>query len=65
MSVHEGAPRRARRPTSSASAYELAVFALSVATLPAVTTASTRDAVKAEILKHDPTSATLSGTYTP
>jgi len=49
----------------SVHTYELAVFALSVATLPAVTTASTRDAVKAEILKQDLASATLSGTYTP
>ena len=45
--------------------YEFAVFALDVATLPNVTTNSTRNAVKAEILNHDLASATLTGTYTP
>jgi len=45
--------------------YEFAVFALDVATLPNVTTGSTRTAVKAEIVKHNPASATLTGTFTP
>jgi hypothetical protein len=45
--------------------YEFAVFALDVATLPNVTTATNRDLVKAEILNHDLASATLTGTYTP
>lgn len=45
--------------------YEFAVFALDVATLPNVTTASSRMQVKAEILNHDLGSATLTGTYTP
>jgi Raf kinase inhibitor-like YbhB/YbcL family protein len=45
--------------------YEFAVFALDVATLPGVTTASTRAEVNTEILKHDLTKTTLTGTYTP
>lgn len=45
--------------------YEFAVFALDVATLPNVTTASTRAEVDAEILKHDLASTTLTGTFTP
>jgi hypothetical protein len=45
--------------------YEFAVFALDVATLPGVTTASTRAQVNTEILKHDLASTTLTGTYTP
>jgi hypothetical protein len=45
--------------------YEFAVFALDVATLPNVTTASTRKQVDTEILNHDLGSATLTGTYTP
>lgn len=45
--------------------YEFAVFALDVATLPNVTTASTRAQVDAEILKHDLATTTLTGTYTP
>jgi len=49
----------------SVHTYQFAVFALDVATLPNVTTNSTRQAVEAEILAHDLASATLSGTYTP
>ena len=49
----------------SVHTYEFAVFALDVATLPSVTTASTRAEVKAAILSHDLGSATLTGTYTP
>ena len=45
--------------------YEFAVFALDVATLPSVTTASTRAQVKVEILNHDLATTTLTGTYTP
>ena len=45
--------------------YELAVWALDVATLPNVTTASTRSEVFAEIQNHDLGSAKLTGTYTP
>ncbi|MFT3767430.1 MAG: YbhB/YbcL family Raf kinase inhibitor-like protein [Minicystis sp.] len=45
--------------------YELAVFALDVATLPSVTTASTRKDVVTEIQSHDLASATLTGTYAP
>lgn len=45
--------------------YEFAVIALDVATLPNVTTASTRDQVNVEILNHDLGTATLTGTYTP
>lgn len=45
--------------------YEFAVFALDVATLPNVTTASTRAQVKAEILDHDLATTTLTGTYAP
>lgn len=45
--------------------YEFAVFALDVATLPNVTTATDRNLVKKEILLHDIGSATLTGTYTP
>jgi len=45
--------------------YEFAVFALDVATLAGVTTASTRAEVNTEILNHDLASTTLTGTYTP
>lgn len=45
--------------------YEFAVFALDVAALPSVTTASTLAQVKAEILNHDLATTTLTGTYTP
>jgi Raf kinase inhibitor-like YbhB/YbcL family protein len=45
--------------------YEFAVIALDVATLPNVTTASTRAQVHMEILNHDLGTATLTGTYTP
>ncbi|MEO5726584.1 MAG: YbhB/YbcL family Raf kinase inhibitor-like protein [Byssovorax sp.] len=45
--------------------YEFAVFALDVAALPNVTTASTLTQVKAEILNHDLATTTLTGTYTP
>jgi Raf kinase inhibitor-like YbhB/YbcL family protein len=45
--------------------YEFAVFALDVAALPNVTTASTLTQVKAEILKHDLATTMLTGTYTP
>jgi hypothetical protein len=45
--------------------YEFAVIALDVATLPNVTTASTRAQVNVEILNHDLGTATLTGTYTP
>ena len=45
--------------------YEFAVFAVDVAMLPSVTTATNRDLVKKEILLHDLGSATLTGTYTP
>ncbi len=45
--------------------YEFAVFALDIAALPNVTTASTRKQVDAEIFNHDLGSATLTGTYTP
>jgi hypothetical protein len=45
--------------------YEYAVIALDVATLPNVTTASTRDQVNVELLAHDLGTATLTGTYTP
>ncbi|MEP7124234.1 MAG: YbhB/YbcL family Raf kinase inhibitor-like protein [Byssovorax sp.] len=45
--------------------YEFAVIALDVATLPNVTTASTRNQVNVEILNHDLATATLTGTYTP
>ncbi len=50
---------------SSKHTYEFAVFALDVATLPGVTTASTMAQVNTEILKHDLASTTLTGTYTP
>lgn len=45
--------------------YEFAVFALDVATLPNVTTATDRAQVKKEILNHDLGTTTLTGTYTP
>jgi Raf kinase inhibitor-like YbhB/YbcL family protein len=45
--------------------YEFAAFALDVATLANVTTASTRAQVKAEILNHDLATTTLTGTYKP
>jgi Raf kinase inhibitor-like YbhB/YbcL family protein len=45
--------------------YEFAVHALDVASLPNVTTSSTRAAVNAEIGSHDLGSATLTGTFTP
>ncbi|APR81773.1 Hypothetical protein A7982_07122 [Minicystis rosea] len=45
--------------------YEFAVYALDVATLPNVTTASTRTDVFTEIKNHDLASAKLTGTYTP
>jgi Raf kinase inhibitor-like YbhB/YbcL family protein len=49
----------------SVHTYEFAVVALDVATLPNVTTASTRPQVDAQILNHDLGTATLTGTYTP
>lgn len=49
----------------STHTYEFAVFALDVATLSGVTTASSRAQVDAEILNHDLGTATLTGTYTP
>lgn len=49
----------------SVHTYEFAVFALDVATLPGVTTASTRKQVDTAILNHDLASATLTGTFTP
>jgi len=45
--------------------YQFDVYALDVATLPNVTTASTRDEVAAEVLNHDLATASLSGTFTP
>lgn len=45
--------------------YEFAVFALDVATVPNITTASTLAQAKKQILNHDLASATLTGTYAP
>lgn len=49
----------------SVHTYEFAIIALDVATLPNVTTASTRTAVVTEIGKHTIATATLTGTFTP
>jgi Raf kinase inhibitor-like YbhB/YbcL family protein len=49
----------------STHTYQFAVYALDVATLPTVTTSSTRADVEAAVMNHDLASATLTGTYTP
>jgi Raf kinase inhibitor-like YbhB/YbcL family protein len=45
--------------------YQFKVYAIDVATLPGVTTASTAAQVETAILQHDLGSATLTGTYDP
>lgn len=45
--------------------YEFVAYAVDVAALPNVTTASSRNEVETEILAHDLASAALSGTFTP
>lgn len=49
----------------STHTYEFVAYAVDVATLPGVTTASSRDEVEAALLDHDLDSAALSGTFTP
>lgn len=45
--------------------YQFTAYAIDVATLPSVTTASTAAQVETQILLHDLASATLTGTYDP
>ena len=45
--------------------YRFTVYAIDVATLPGIDTASSGDAVQAAILLNDLASATLTGTYAP